>query len=43
MYNYLQPVVAVVFSIIAGLGTMNFVTAGATLLIIAGVYIVNKE
>ena len=43
MYNYLQPVVAVVFSIIAGLGTMNIVTAGATLLIIAGVYIVNKE
>lgn len=43
MYNYLQPVVAVVFSIMAGLGSMNLVTAGATLLIIAGVYIVNKE
>lgn len=41
MYNYLQPVVALVFSILMGLGTLSFTTAMATLLIFLGVGIVN--
>lgn len=42
MYNYLQPVVAVVFSVAAGLAVLSPTTLLATLLIIGGVIVVNK-
>lgn len=42
MYNYLQPVVAVVFSVIAGLATFSIANAIATAMVFAGVWIVNR-
>ena len=42
MYNYLQPVVAVVFSVIAGLATFSITNAIATAMVFAGVWIVNR-
>ena len=42
MYNYLQPVVAVVFSVIAGLATCSITKAIATAMVFVGVWIVNR-
>lgn len=42
MYNYLQPVVAVVFSVIAGLATFSIANAIATAMVFVGVWIVNR-
>lgn len=42
MYNYLQPVVAVVFSVIAGLATFSVANAFATAMVFIGVWIVNR-
>lgn len=44
MYNYLQPVVAVVFSVIAGLATFSITNANAiaTAMVFVGVWIVNR-
>ena len=42
MYNYLQPVVAVVFSVIAGLATFSVTNALATAMVFIGVWIVNR-
>lgn len=42
MYNYLQPVVAVVCSVAAGLAVLTGWNAAATLLVFAGVWIVNQ-
>ena len=42
MYNYLQPVVAVVFSVIAGLATFSITNAVATAMVFVGVWIVNR-
>ena len=42
MYNYLQPVVAVVFSVIAGLATFSITNAIATAMVFVGVWIVNR-
>ncbi|MBQ7222942.1 MAG: DMT family transporter [Bacteroidales bacterium] len=43
MYNYLQPVVAAIFSLIAGLAKISLYTIIGTLLIFAGVYLTNLE
>ncbi|MGN0214138.1 MAG: DMT family transporter [Muribaculaceae bacterium] len=43
MYNYLQPVVAVVFSVIAGLATLSVDNVIATLMVFIGVFIVNRS
>ena len=42
MYNYLQPVVAVVFSVIAGLAAFSITNAIATAMVFVGVWIVNR-
>ena len=42
MYNYLQPVVAVVLSVIAGLATFSITNAIATAMVFVGVWIVNR-
>ena len=42
MYNYLQPVVAVVFSVIAGLATFSITNAISTAMVFVGVWIVNR-
>ena len=42
MYNYLQPVVAVVFSVIAGLATFSITNAIDTVMVFVGVWIVNR-
>ena len=43
MYNYLQPIVAVVFSVLAGLAVLNGKNVIATLLVFVGVWLVNRE
>ena len=43
MYNYLQPIVAVVFSVLAGLAVLNSINMLATLLVFVGVWLVNRE
>lgn len=43
MYNYLQPIFAMVFSLLVGLGVMTWSTALATLLIFVGVGLVNRK
>ena len=43
MYNYLQPIVAVVFSVLAGLAVLTGMNMLATLLVFAGVWLVNRE
>lgn len=43
MYNYLQPIVAVVFSVLAGLAVLNSMNMLATLLVFVGVWLVNRE
>ena len=42
LYHYLQPVVAVVFSVIAGLATFYITNAIATAMVFVGVWIVNR-
>lgn len=43
MYNYLQPVVSMLFSLMVGLGTVTWLSLTATLLIFAGVGLVNRK
>ena len=43
MYNFMQPVVATIVSVIAGLAIFGWVKALASVLIFAGVYIVTKS
>ena len=43
MYNYLQPIVAVVFSVLAGLAVLNSMNMLATLLVFVGGWLVNRE
>lgn len=43
MYNYLQPIVAVVFSVLTGLAVLNGMNMLATLLVFVGVWLVNRE
>ena len=43
MYNYLQPIVAVVFSVLTGLAVLNSMNMLATLLVFVGVWLVNRE
>ncbi|MGN1264316.1 MAG: DMT family transporter [Muribaculaceae bacterium] len=43
MYNYLQPIVAVVFSVLAGLAVLSSMNMLATLLVFVGVWLVNRE
>ncbi|MBP5210503.1 MAG: DMT family transporter [Bacteroidales bacterium] len=43
MYNYLQPVVAAIFSLIAGLAKISVYTVVGTLLVFVGVYLTNLE
>ena len=43
MYNYLQPVVAMVYSLAAGLAIMNGMSVLATALIFIGVWMVSRE
>ena len=43
MYNYRQPIVAVVFSVLAGLAVLNGKNVIATLLVFVGVWLVNRE
>jgi len=43
MYNYLQPIVAAVFSVIAGLAAITLPTVVGTILIFLGVWLVNKQ
>ena len=43
MYNYVQPVVAVLFTVIIGLDTFGFAKAGAALCVFAGVWLVTRS
>lgn len=43
MYNYLQPIVAAVFSVIIGVAAITTPTIIGSILIFAGVYLVNKK
>lgn len=43
MYNYLQPIVAVVFSVVAGLAVITGQNLLATVLVFLGVWLVNRE
>ena len=43
MYNYIQPVVTMVFALLMGIAVLTGSTILATLLILAGVYLVNKN
>jgi len=43
MYNYVQPIVACVVSVIAGLGVFGVGQAAAVLLVFLGVYLVTKS
>lgn len=43
MYNYVQPIVACVVSVIAGLGVFGWGQAFATVLVFIGVYLVTKS
>lgn len=43
MYNYIQPVVAVLFTVAIGLGTFGFTKAAAALCIFLGVWLVSKS
>lgn len=43
MYNYMQPVVATVVTVVAGLGAFGWVKALAATLIFAGVYVVTQS
>ena len=43
MYNYVQPVVAVLFTVAIGLDTFGFTKAGAALCVFAGVWLVTKS
>lgn len=42
MYNYLQPVVGTIFSLLVGIGTFGWIKGIASALIFAGVYIVTQ-
>lgn len=43
MYNYVQPVVAVLFTVAIGLDTFGFTKAGAALCVFIGVWLVTKS
>lgn len=43
MYNYVQPVVAVVFTVVVGLDSFGFTKAAAALCVFAGVWLVTKS
>lgn len=43
MYNYLQPIVAAVFSIVIGVAAITLNTVIGTILIFTGVYLVNRK
>ena len=43
MYTYLQPIIAVVVSIIAGMDTLTWQKLLAVALVFVGVWIVNKS
>ena len=43
MYTYLQPIIAVIVSIVAGMDTLSWQKVLAILLVFAGVWIVNKS
>lgn len=43
MYNYVQPVVAVLFTVAVGLDTFGFTKAAAALCVFAGVWLVTKS
>lgn len=43
MYNYVQPVVVTVISVILGMGTFGWIEFGATLLVFGGVYVVTQS
>lgn len=43
MYNYVQPVVAVLFTVIIGLDTFGFTKAAAALCVFAGVWLVTQS
>lgn len=43
MYNYLQPVVAVVFTVVIGIDTFGLTKAAAALCVFAGVWLVTKS
>lgn len=43
MYNYLQPIVAVVFSVVAGLAVLNGMNILATALVFVGVWLVTRS
>lgn len=43
MYNYVQPVVAVLFTVALGLDTFGFTKAGAALCVFVGVWLVTKS
>lgn len=43
MYNYVQPIVAVLFTVILGLDTFGFTKAAAALCVFTGVWLVTKS
>ncbi len=43
MYNYLQPIVASIVAVAAGLGVFSFTTAIAILLVFSGVFLVTRS
>lgn len=43
MYNYLQPVVATLVSVIIGMAVLDAVKVGSALLIFLAVWMVSKE
>ena len=43
MYNYVQPIVAVLFTVAIGLDTFGFTKAGAALCVFVGVWLVTKS
>ena len=43
MYNYVQPIVAVLFTVALGLDTFGFTKAGAALCVFVGVWLVTKS
>ena len=43
MYGYLQPIIAIIFSIASGMDQMTLTKFVAAILVFAGVFIVNKS
>ncbi len=43
MYNYVQPVVVTVISVVSGMGTFGWMELAATILVFSGVYVVTQS